>query len=308
MPPSGSPHPDPPPEGGRRLGAAAALAAALLLTGCHGVPPNEERLPVELVAAEAQAPGATPLSPEEIAERMQRAVVEIEVPPRGTKPFGEYLRDVGAAFVNLIPQPLTAPVAIFEVFFGWIDLYRSYGTGFTVTARGHVVTNFHVVEDAEEVAYERPDGSKGRARVVARDKGRDLALLRLELPARTSLTPQEVAPLGPSSVVRLGQRIVLFGFPGRPWNQEGAPKPTITHGIVSSLDIDVGEAANRFQVDAAANAGSSGGPMLDDRGRIVGVVTEAADPGSFSGQTFTIPSDDVIKAFFKPPPENGPGK
>lgn len=273
------------------------LAVFALATGCGSARPPLEPLPVEIGRRDARAPSATPLRPVDLAARAQRAVVYIELDPRTVKPFSQYAQDVGTSFLTMLASPLTAPLFLAELFFGWLDFSTSWGSGFIVDTAGHMITNAHVVGDEEEVNVARADGTKGRARVIATDPARDLALLRLKGDAR--LAADDAAPLGSSSVVRLGQDVVIFGFPKRPFQSEGTPRPTVTHGIVSSRDIESGEEAPRFQLDAPANGGASGSPVLDEHGAVIAVVTEVGDPAAFENQTFAIPIDDVVKAFFR---------
>ncbi|MEZ0229771.1 MAG: S1C family serine protease, partial [Planctomycetota bacterium] len=232
-----------------------------------------------------------------LAARGARATVYIELDSRTVKPFRDYAHGVGVSFLTMLASPLTAPLFLAELFFGWLDFSTQWGTGFIVDPLGHIVTNAHVVGDEEEVTIARSDDTKGRARVIAVDADRDLALLRLKGDGK--LSRDEVAPLGSSSGVRIGQEVVIFGFPKRPFTSEGTPRPTVTHGIVSTKGIASGEAADRIQLDAPANGGASGSPVLDEHGAVIAVVTEVGDPAAFENQTFAIPIDDVVKAFFK---------
>jgi S1-C subfamily serine protease len=278
-----------------RLLLALALLAA---TGCASPRRPLEPLPIQVSAKESWLLAPAPLKPIDLADRAQNAVVYIELDQHAVKSFREYAHDVGQSFLGMIVSPFTAPLFLAELFFGWLDFSTTWGTGFIVDATGHVVTNAHVVGEDPEVNVARGDGTTvWRAQVVAVDQSRDLALLHLK---DVTFPRAEVAALGTSSDVKLGQEIVIYGFPKRPFPVQGyVPKPTITHGIISSAGIESGEAAPRFQLDAPANGGASGSPVLDEHGAVIGVVTEVADPSSFEGQTFAIPIDDVVKAFFK---------
>jgi S1-C subfamily serine protease len=252
-------------------------------------------LPVEIAPSDAAPLAAEKLDAEALAERASRSVVKVELDTHAVKSASEYGRDVEQSFLGFILNPFTLPAFLLETLFGWLDFAQRWGSGFIVDTAGHVVTNAHVVADEREVTIERADRLTFRAKVIAVDAGRDLALLRIELGDAT-LLPADVMPLGSSSGVRLGQKAVIYGFPTRPWDQD-LPIPTVTAGIVSSVGIDVGERAKRIQLDAAANHGSSGSPVLDEHGAAIGVVTEAAE--NMESQTFAIPIDDVIEAFFK---------
>src|SRR5438309_144948 len=140
-----------------------AVIFALALAGCASPRAPVEPLPVEIGALEARPPSAVPLPPDALVARVASAVVLVRVPPRGVRPFPEYARGVGLGFLHMLAQPLTAPVFLYDLFLGWLDLDTTYGTGFIVTSRGHAVTNAHVVMDSEWVLVERPDGAAARA-------------------------------------------------------------------------------------------------------------------------------------------------
>jgi len=271
------------------------LALSLAVAGCSSERAPLEPLPVEIAPGDAAPLAADKLDAEALAERASRSVVKVELDTHAVKSASEYGHDVEQSFFGFLLNPLTLPAFLLEVLFGWLDFAQRWGSGFIVDTAGHVVTNAHVVADEREVTIERADRLTFRAKVIAVDAGRDLALLRIEL-GDTTLLPADVMPLGSSSAVRLGQKAVIYGFPTRPWDQD-LPIPTVTAGIVSSAGIDVGERAKRIQLDAAANHGSSGSPVLDEHGAAIGVVTEAAE--NMESQTFAIPIDDVIEAFFK---------
>ncbi|HXF68239.1 MAG TPA: trypsin-like peptidase domain-containing protein [Thermoflexus sp.] len=139
------------------------------------------------------------------------------------------------------------------------------GSGFIYDTQGHIVTNNHVVEQAQEIWVTFYDGTVAKARVVGRDVYSDLAVIRVEAPAQL-LRPAE---LGDSDTLRVGQKVVAIG---NPFGLRG----TMTLGIISALGRAL-ETPTRFQIpdviqtDAAINPGNSGGPLVDLQGRVIGV-------------------------------------
>jgi S1-C subfamily serine protease len=164
------------------------------------------------------------------------------------------------------------------------------GSGFVIDKAGHVVTNYHVVESADEISVSFSNRDTVEADLVGVDPSTDLALLRVD--ARSSaLTP---LLLGNSDRVRVGDEVVAIG------NPFGLDR-TVTFGIVSALQREI-LAPNAFaidqviQTDAPINQGNSGGPLLSMRGQVIGVNTQirTADIGSGNvGIGFAVPSNTV---------------
>jgi S1-C subfamily serine protease len=144
----------------------------------------------------------------------------------------------------------------------------STGTGFYVTATGHVLTNSHVVGGCSAVAYVRPNGQRVPLRLVAEDEENDLALLREEGATGTPAMPFRAA----AEPMRAGERVVLIGYPVR--NQLGGYN--VTEGLLSSLRGLRGDQTN-FQYTAPTQPGNSGGPVIDEYGTVIGVVVAQLD-------------------------------
>ena len=163
------------------------------------------------------------------------------------------------------------------------------GSGFVIDKEGHVVTNNHVATAAADLLVTLADDHTVPANVVGTDPGSDLAVLQIDVP------PEEltVAVLGESASLQVGQRAIAIG------NPFGLER-TITTGVISSLgrtlerdDSDF-QLAQVIQTDAAINPGNSGGPLLDSRGRVIGVNTAIRSlTGVNSGVGFAIPVDTV---------------
>lgn len=167
-----------------------------------------------------------------------------------------------------------------------IRVGRGQGTGLVVSADGEILTNAHVVEGvegADAVTVRLPgDNRDRRADVVATDEDSDLALLRVEEP-EGGLTP---AQLGSSAGVRVGDDVVAIG------NALGLRgDPSVTRGIVSALGRSIGSLTGLIQTDAAINPGSSGGPLVNSRGEVIGINT--AVRGGAENIGFAIPVDAV---------------
>ena len=158
------------------------------------------------------------------------------------------------------------------------------GSGIVLDGQGHILTNFHVVEGAREIQVMLHDGSSHEARVVGVDPPTDVAVIRVDAPPE-SLQP---AVFGTSHDLRVGQRVFAIG------NPFGLER-TLTTGIISSLNRSLPTKTGRtiksiIQTDAAINPGNSGGPLLDSRGRLVGMTTAIASrTGQSSGVGFAIP-------------------
>ena len=162
---------------------------------------------------------------------------------------------------------------------------NSLGSGFIVDAAGLVVTNNHVITDADEVNVILNDGTTLKAEVVGRDQRTDLALLRVK-----PTTPLKAVKFGDSEKLRLGEWVIAIG---NPFSLGG----TVTAGIVSARnrDIQSGPYDNYIQTDAAINRGNSGGPLFNMNGEVIGVNTAIISPsGGSIGIGFAVPSKTAL--------------
>ncbi|MCG8338787.1 MAG: trypsin-like peptidase domain-containing protein [Proteobacteria bacterium] len=163
------------------------------------------------------------------------------------------------------------------------------GTGFIWNKDGLVVTNYHVIEGASKVEITLWDRSAWEAEVVGVAPSKDLAVLKIKAPKRL-LFP--VAP-GDSNTLMVGRKVLAIGNPF-------GLDTTLTVGVISALgrEIEVGgrKIEGLIQTDAAINPGNSGGPLLDSKGKLIGVNTLIYSPsGASSGVGFAIPVDSVLK-------------
>ncbi|MEE8391865.1 MAG: trypsin-like peptidase domain-containing protein [Anaerolineae bacterium] len=189
----------------------------------------------------------------------------------------------GPAVVNI-----TSISYAYDFFFRAVPQEGS-GSGFFYDTEGHIVTNYHVVENAEELSVTLADGRVYAAKTVGEDPSNDLAVIRIE--AGVDDLPQPIA-LGDSDNLRVGRFVVAIG---NPFGQAG----TLTVGVVSALGRIIESPDGRFigeaiQTDAAINPGNSGGPLLDLRGRLIGVNSQIISPNRASaGIGFAVPANTV---------------
>ena len=162
------------------------------------------------------------------------------------------------------------------------------GSGFVWDTNGNVITNFHVIQNADVAQVTLGDQSTWKARVVGIAADKDLAVLRIDAPAKR-LRP---IPLGTSKELQVGQSVFAIGNPF-------ALDQTLTTGVISALGREIESVTRRpiqgvIQSDAAINPGNSGGPLLDSAGRLIGVNTAIYSPsGASAGIGFAIPVDTV---------------
>ena len=244
------------------LASAVALVALLLVTGEIG---GDERDPARAAATPApdspSVPRTAPVSVADIYARVSSGVVFISA-----------RRDGGD-----VPVPQGDSAAT--------------GSGFLIDDEGAIVTNDHVVAGSRAVTVRFGDGDAVPARLRGRDPSSDLALLEVE-PADIP-SGVEPVPLATSEGLRPGDAAIAIGSP---FGLAG----TVTTGIISALDREI-PAPNGFtisgvlQTDAAINPGNSGGPLLDARGRAIGVNSQIATGGGnqSSGVGFAVPIDIV---------------
>jgi len=196
---------------------------------------------------------------------------------------------------NAVPQ--LPPGSPFEEFFDEFFKNRhgqggqtprrvnSLGSGFIIDPAGLVVTNNHVIADADEVSVILNDGTTLKAEIIGRDTKTDLALLKV-----TPTKPLKAVKFGDSDKLRLGEWVIAIG---NPFSLGG----TVTAGIVSARnrDINSGPYDNYIQTDAAINRGNSGGPLFNLNGEVIGVNTAIISPsGGSIGIGFAVPSKTVM--------------
>jgi S1-C subfamily serine protease len=162
------------------------------------------------------------------------------------------------------------------------------GSGFVWDTNGNIITNFHVIQNASAAQVTLADQSSWKAQLVGVAPDKDLAVLRIDAPAKR-LHP---IPIGTSKDLQVGQSVFAIG------NPFGLDQ-TLTTGVISALNREIDSVTRRpiqgvIQSDAAINPGNSGGPLLDSAGRLIGVNTAIFSPSGVSaGIGFAIPVDTV---------------
>lgn len=168
------------------------------------------------------------------------------------------------------------------------EVPQGAGSGFVWNQAGYIVTNFHVVYNADSLTVVLSDQTEHEARVVGVDPDHDLAVVQIHV-AKERLSPILV---GSSHDLKVGQKVLAIGNPF-------GLDHTLTGGVVSALHRSIESMTKRtienvIQTDAAINPGNSGGPLLDSGGRLIGINTMILSPsGAFSGIGFAVPVDTV---------------
>ena len=164
------------------------------------------------------------------------------------------------------------------------------GSGSIIDTKGHILTNHHVVANAQKLEVTLADGSKWPAKLVGSDPDNDLAVIKIDAPKEKL----KVIPMGDSKNLRIGQKVLAIG------NPFGLQR-TLTTGIISSLGRTIRSEVGTLiedviQTDAAINPGNSGGPLLNSEGEIIGINSAIISPsGGSVGIGFAIPGNTAKK-------------
>jgi serine protease Do len=256
------------PLAGKRLAGGLMAAAVAAGLAC-------------LAAGPAQAKG--PESVADVAAPLLDAVVNISTSqtvagsrdiPVPDLPEGSPFQDFFDEFFDKAPGGEDVPRRV-----------QSLGSGFVIDPSGLIITNNHVIADADEIAANFNDGTKLIAEVVGRDEKTDIAVLKVE-PSK----PLPALKFGNAEVLRVGDWVMAIG---NPFGLGG----TVTVGIVSARnrDINSGPYDNFIQTDAAINRGNSGGPLFNMEGEVIGINTAIISPtGGSIGIGFAIPAETAL--------------
>ena len=211
--------------------------------------------------------------------------------------------DVAAATIDgvvHIKTEMTQMTPLYQSFFGFIipqgvqrQVYSAYGSGVIITTDGYILTNNHVVQDAERITVTLNDRRELPARLVGNDPATDLAVIKIEAEGLTYI------PFGNSDQVKVGEPVLAIG---NPFNLTS----TVTSGIISAkarnMHIIDNPRSNEtplesfLQTDAAVNSGNSGGALVNSHAQLIGIVTAiASGNGNYIGYSFAIPSNLAVK-------------
>lgn len=162
------------------------------------------------------------------------------------------------------------------------------GSGFIINEEGYVVTNYHVINGAQEVKVIFSDGKEVNAKVINYDPERDIAVIKIT----DDVKMPGIAELGDSSTVKAGEEVIAIGNPlGKEFSS------TVTKGIVSSpnrkMKTENGNVLDYIQTDAAINPGNSGGPLINSKGEVIGINTAKKVGEDIEGIGFAIPINEV---------------
>ncbi len=204
----------------------------------------------------------------DVVERLNPAVVYIEAAARPAADDDRISRIPGHPPVGDGPG---------RKFHDWESYERGSGTGFVISPDGEILTNQHVVEDAERVTVRLGDGRSFRAAIIGADADTDIALLKID-----GVKDLPVAPLGDSARIRVGEWVCAIGNPL-------AYEHTVTVGVVSFLGRKLFDQSldNYIQTDAAINVGNSGGPLINARGEVIGINAAVSEEANNIG--FAVP-------------------
>ena len=227
-----------------------------------------------------EAPAAT------TATTVQKAMGSFEVTEAAASPAYDTEEQQNiAVYKKALPSVvnITSKTVQFNFFYGPVP-QQGQGSGFILNKEGLILTNNHVIDNAQTVEVKLSDKHTYKAQVLGVDKNHDLALLKINAP---NLVP---ATLAQSNGLTVGQRVYAIG---NPFGLSG----TMTRGIISAIRSISGPQGNpiedAIQTDAAVNPGNSGGPLLNSRGEVIGITTLIANNGAdqSSGIGFAIPID-----------------
>ena len=264
------------------LSVALVVGAAFL--ACADTPtdrnPAQPKTDAVAVASQTQAPAPAEDTPQAAVQTAARRLTENE---QNT--------------IDIVRKTKTSVVFVTNMqyvsdFFFQSDepVARGSGSGFVWDDKGHIVTNFHVIEDGVKFMVNLPNQKQVEAKLIGRESAKDIAVLQL-LENVPDLRPLQI---GSSRDLLVGQKVIAisnpFGF-----------DHTVTQGIVSALGRSMPGAGgvtirDMIQTDASINPGNSGGPLLDSAGQLIGMNTMIASPsGTSSGVGFAVPVDMIRK-------------
>ncbi len=250
--------------------AMAFLAVFLFMAALHTVPPSH-------AAGQSRSVALVPIDFVDLAREASPAVANISTV--------KTVEGRGRVFDHFFKSPRGGNDPFDQFFDRFFDQFqerefrqRSLGSGFIIDKEGYIVTNHHVIKDADSIVVKLEDGKEYDAEIIGTDSSTDLALIKID--AETDLP---FLKLGDSDLIEVGEWVLAIGNPF-------GLDHTVTSGIVSAKGrfIGAGQYDDFLQTDASINPGNSGGPLLDMDGMVVGINTAIVAGGDGIG--FAIPA------------------
>ncbi len=177
------------------------------------------------------------------------------------------------------------------------SIQEGIGTGFIIDEKGYILTNYHVIQDANSLKVILFNGEEAKAKVVNFDPNQDLAVIKIT----DDIKMPGIVELGDSNSLQVGEEVVAIGNPlGKEF------LGTVTTGVISAISREIaieGRSIKYLQTDAAINPGNSGGPLLNSRGQVIGINTAKIKMEGVEGISFSIPINDAksrLPALSKP--------
>jgi serine protease Do len=266
----------------------ATLAIGVVIGTVINRSVNADKPGISPGATAIAIPSPSQLSSEfsKIAKQVEPAVVNIntetiiKAPTRERRqsPFGNQQDEPFDLFERFFGGPMDGPRRDMKT--------RALGSGFVVDKAGYIITNFHVVEKADTINVSLASGDEYKAKVVGKDQGTDIAVLKIE--AKKDLP---VARLGNSDGMTQGDWVLAIGSPF-------GLEQTVTAGIVSATGRSGSQYQRFLQTDAAINQGNSGGPLVNMAGEVIGVNTAIlTQTGQNAGVGFALPSNTATNVY-----------
>lgn len=258
------------------------LTASVLSLCCLGIVGNYQNIP--LLATPAIAANNPSDGFADLVQRLSPAVVNISTTSRvSASPIDDFFgQGIPPEFNQLLENFLGGRLPQNQMRPRTQEV-KSLGSGFVIAPEGYIVTNHHVIADAEKIEINFPDGSNYKAKIIGSDAKTDLALVQIiDSPKKFTYVDW-----GNSAQSRVGEWVVAIG---NPYGLSGS----VSAGIISALNrnINAGPYDNFIQTDAAINRGNSGGPLFNMNGEVIGVNSAIISPsGGSVGVGFAIPAD-----------------
>jgi serine protease Do len=257
--------------------AASLLPAAFTATGAAHAQAGRE-LPDFADLVEQTGPGVVNIRTTQLAPTRRGMPPIPELDPND--PFYEFFRrffppgQMPGQPRGQVPRDPNAPRE---------EVPRGLGSGFIIASDGHVMTNHHVVDGADEIYVTLADKREFKGKLIGSDERTDIALVKIDATGLSALKA------GDTNRVRVGQWALAIGSPFGLDN-------TVTAGIVSAKARETGDYLPFIQTDVAVNPGNSGGPLLNMRGEVIGINSQIySRTGGFMGISFAIPIDEAMR-------------